>query len=156
MAPEHSGTPTGAIGAHHRMTNDVTAAFCELAQAKARYCRLLDTKDWAALAEMLTEDMVFDLSNGDANVAPIVGHDNVLAAVQTSVADAKTVHQVHLPEIEVNGSEAKAVWAVQERVVWTNGTSLTAYGHYHDRWVRQNGRWKIAELRLTHLIMDFT
>lgn len=47
------------------------------------------------------------------------------------------------------------IWAVQERVVWENGTSLTAFGHYHDRWVRLDGRWRIAELRLTHLIMEF-
>ena len=46
------------------------------------------------------------------------------------------------------------IWAVQERVVWGNGTSLTAYGHYHDRWVRDELGWRIAELRLTHLIMD--
>lgn len=131
------------------------AAFNELAQAKARYCRLLDNKDWPALAELLTTDMEFDLSDGNPDVAPIVGRDNVLAAVQASVTGAKTVHQVHAPEIELDGDEAQTIWAVQERVVWDNGTSLTGYGHYHDHWVRVDGEWKIAALRLTHLIMDF-
>ena len=130
-------------------------AFNELAQAKARYCRLLDSKDWPALAELLTEDMEFDLSDGNPDVAPIVGRENVLAAVQASVAGATTVHQVHAPEIELCGDAAQVIWAVQERVVWDKGTSLTAYGHYHDRWVRVDGKWKIAALRLTHLIMDF-
>ena len=134
---------------------DHVVAFNELAQAKARYCRLLDSKDWLALAELLTEDMEFDLSDGNPDIAPIVGRDNVLAAVQASVAGAKTVHQVHAPEIELGGDDAQVVWAVQERVVWDNGTSLTAYGHYHDRWVRVAGQWKIAALRLTHLIVDF-
>jgi SnoaL-like protein len=131
-------------------------AFNELAQAKARYCRLLDSKDWAALAELLTDDMEFDLSDGNPDVAPIIGRGNVLAAVQTSVAGAKTVHQVHAPEIALEGDHARVIWAVQERVVWDNGTSLTAYGHYHDRWVRVGGKWKIAALRLSHLIMDFS
>ncbi len=135
-------------------TDKTLVAFNELAQAKARYCRLLDSKDWAALAELLTEDMEFDLSDGNPDVAPIIGRDNVLAAVQTSGAGAKTVHQVHAPEIEFKGDIAQVIWAVQERVVWDNGTSLTAYGHYHDRWVRVDGQWKIAALRLTHLIMD--
>ena len=131
-------------------------AFNELTQAKARYCRLLDSKDWPALAELLTDDMEFDLSDGNPDVAPIVGRDNVLAAIQASVAGAKTVHQVHAPEIDLNGGDARVIWAVQERVVWDNGTSLTAYGHYHDLWVRVDGAWKIAALRLTHLIMDFS
>jgi hypothetical protein len=99
--------------------------------------------------------MEFDLSDGNPDVLPIVGRANVLEAVQSSVAGAKTVHQVHMPEVELDGDEAQAIWPVQERVVWDNGTSLMAYGHYHDRWVRIDGQWKIAVLRLTHLIMDF-
>jgi hypothetical protein len=107
------------------------------------------------LAGLLTEDMEFDLSDGNPDVQPIVGRDNVLAAVQASVMGAKTVHQVHIPEIELTGDEADVIWPVQERVIWDNGTSLTAYGHYHDRWVRVDDEWKIAVLRLTHLVMDF-
>jgi ketosteroid isomerase-like protein len=137
------------------MTTPTTAAIQELYDAKARYCRAMDTKDWAAVAQLLTEDIEFDLSDGNPDVAPIIGRDNVLAAIQASIADAKTVHQVHIPEIELHGDEAVAIWPVQERVVWDNGTSLTAYGHYHDRWVRVDDAWKIAVLRLTHLIMEF-
>jgi hypothetical protein len=136
-------------------TRDDLVAYHELAEAKARYCRLLDTKDWASLADLLTADMEFDLSDGNSDVAPIVGRENVLAAVQSSVAGAKTVHQIHVPEIDLNGDDAQVIWAVQERVVWDNGTSLTAFGHYHDRWVRVDGKWKVAALRLTHLVMDF-
>ncbi|MED5810895.1 nuclear transport factor 2 family protein [Mycolicibacterium sp. 050232] len=125
-----------------------------LAQEKARYCRSMDTKDWSALAELFTDDVVFDLSDGNPHVAPIVGRAETIAAVRESVGDAVTVHQVHAPEFELDGDEARAIWAVQERVVWDNGTSLTAYGHYHDRWVRHGDRWRIAELRLTHLMME--
>jgi SnoaL-like domain len=126
----------------------------ELGEAKARYCRLMDTKNWADLAALLTEDLVFDLTDGHPEAAPIVGRDAVLEAVRASVEDARTVHHVHSPEFELDGDEARVVWAVQERVVWDNGTSLTAYGHYHDRWVRDESGWRIAELRLTHLIVD--
>src|SRR3546814_9905167 len=31
---------------------------------------------------------------------------------------------------------------------------LTGYGHYHERYVRQNGEWKIAASRLTRLHLD--
>ena len=135
------------------MHDDLHTCFA-LEQAKARYCRLMDTKDWAGLAALLTEDLVFDLTDGNPDAAPIVGRDAALEAVKASVGDAKTVHQIHSPEFDLNGDEALVIWAVQERVVWPNGTSLTAYGHYFDRWIRDEGRWLIAELKLTHLIMD--
>ena len=136
-------------------TADDVAVFYELAQAKAQYCRLLDTKDWSALAEIFTPDVIFDLSDGAPGAEPVVGRDNVIETVKASVTSARTAHQVHMPEIEIDGEAARVVWAVQERVIWENGTSLTAYGHYRDRWVRDAGRWKLAELRLSHLIMDF-
>ncbi|MDA2894917.1 nuclear transport factor 2 family protein [Mycolicibacterium sp. BiH015] len=130
--------------------------YSQLEQAKARYCRLMDTKAWSTLGDLLTEDVAFDLAGDDPSSVAIVGRDDVLAAVRSSVADAVTVHQVHSPEFEiVSADEVRAIWAVQERVVWENGTSLTAFGHYHDRWVRADGAWRIAELRLTHLIMEF-
>jgi hypothetical protein len=31
-------------------------AFYELSQAKAQYCRALDARDWALLAELMTAD----------------------------------------------------------------------------------------------------
>lgn len=137
------------------LTDERIATYWELAQAKARYCRVLDTKDWPSLRELMTDDLEFDLTDGNPDVAPLVGRDNVVAAVRASVEGAKTVHQIHAPEFDLGAESANVIWAVHERVVWDNGTSLTAYGHYHDRWVRIRGEWKIATLRLTHLIMDF-
>jgi len=31
----------------------------------------------------------------------------------------------------------------------------TGYGHYHERYVRQDGRWRIASQRLTRLHVDY-
>jgi SnoaL-like domain len=53
-------------------------AFYELSQAKARYCRALDARDWALLAELMTADMKFSV-----------------------------------PEIDLNGDEARVTWAMQ-------------------------------------------
>jgi 2-phospho-L-lactate guanylyltransferase (CobY/MobA/RfbA family) len=38
-------------------------AFCELSQAKARYCPALDTRNWQALAEIMTADVQFTATN---------------------------------------------------------------------------------------------
>ena len=135
------------------MPTDLQVCF-QLEQAKSQYCRMMDNKDWPGVADLMTEDLVFDLGGGQ-DVPPIIGRTAALEAVQASVADAVTVHQVHSPEFHIDGDEAVVVWAAQERVKWNNGAGLTAYGHYHHRWVRRDGRWRIAELRLTHLLIDY-
>jgi hypothetical protein len=137
--------------------NDLAAMsdWLALCNAKARYCRTLDTKDWAGFADLLTEDYEMDVSEG-SQVPLIRGRDAAIKQVQSSILTAKTAHQVHSPQIELNGDEAQVVWALQDRVVWgPERPSITGYGHYHERWVRRNGLWKLAALRLTRLHIDF-
>ena len=44
---------------------------------------------------------------------------------------------------------------MQDRVIFgPNRPSITGYGHYHERYVRRDGAWKIAALRLTRLHLD--
>jgi hypothetical protein len=43
---------------------------------------------------------------------------------------------------------------MQDRAVFEDGLSVTGYGYYHERWLRDNGNWKIASLKLIHLILD--
>ena len=138
------------------MTTDVPAIddWLALCNAKARYCRTLDTKDWTGYADLLTEDYVLDVSEG-SQVPVIKGRDAAIKQVQSSILRATTAHQVHSPEIEVSGDEARVIWALQDRVVWgPERPSITGYGHYHERWVRQEGRWKLASLKLTRLHID--
>jgi len=66
------------------------------------------------------------------------------------------VHQVHSPEIEVQGSSAKVLWAMQDRVAYEDGKGLVGYGHYTERYEKRDGRWRIASLKLTRLHVDAT
>ncbi len=129
-------------------------AFYELSQVKAKYCRTLDTRDWKALAALMTADIEFGLSDGVSEPQMTVGRDETVALLKSLVAGARTAHQVHTPEIDLNGDEARVIWPVQDRVVFDNGTSVTGYGHYTERWLRQGGVWKLASLKLSHLITD--
>jgi hypothetical protein len=131
---------------------DQISDWIAICNAKARYCRTLDTKDWDGFRDMFTEDYELDVSGSGGPV--VKGRDAAMAQVQSSILTAKTAHQVHTPEITLNGDEAHAVFAMQDRVVWGPDKSLTGYGHYHERWVRKNGEWKIAALKLTRLHMD--
>jgi hypothetical protein len=74
-------------------------------------------------------------------VAVITGRDAAVEMIRGSLTNARTAHQVHTPLIELNGDEAQIIWAMQDRVVWENGPALTGNGHYHERWVRDAGRW---------------
>jgi SnoaL-like domain len=125
-----------------------------LTEAKARYCRMLDTKDWAGYTALLTEDFTMDVSAG-TQVPVIKGREAAVRQVQSSILTATTAHQVHSPEIRIQGDQAYVVWAMQDRVVWgPERPSITGYGHYHERWVRHGGDWKLASLRLTRLHID--
>jgi hypothetical protein len=121
--------------------------------AKARYCRMLDTKDWDGFTNLFTEDYELDVSDG-TGMAVIKGRDAAMAMVRASIGAAKTAHQVHSPEIALDGDEARVIWALQDRVIWADDHSLTGYGHYHERWVRRAGEWKIAALKLTRLFIE--
>lgn len=126
-----------------------------LTEGKARYCRLLDGKDWAGFAALFTEDFVLDVSDG-TGLPPVHGRDAAVAQIRSSIETAATAHQVHSPEIAVSGEEAQVIWAMQDRVVWGGEMGgITGYGHYHERWVKQGGRWLLAALRLTRLHLEF-
>ncbi len=133
--------------------------YIAISQLKARYCRLLDTKDWTGFAALFTQDFELDVSQSGGQV--IKGRDAAVALVRSSIESASTAHQIHSLELEIDGDVARGVWAMQDRVVWPpDATSrgklaaLTGYGHYHERYVRQDGGWRIAASRLTRLHMD--
>lgn len=138
-----------------------TETYLAISAVKARYCRLLDTKDWSGFAALLTQDFELDVSEG-TSVPVIRGRDAAVTQIRSSVASARTAHQVHSPEITLDGANrAQVIWAMQDRVVWgeeqaarIGRAGLTGYGHYHERYVKQDGEWKIAALRLTRLHID--
>jgi len=126
-------------------------------QLKARYFRLMDTKDWEHWGEVFTDDatLQFDLavstSGRDGKPLPkIVGRDAIVAMVSQSVPK-QTVHHGHMPEIELlDETEARGVWAMEDIVDY--GASLIhGYGHYHETYSKADGRWRIASVHLTRL-----
>lgn len=135
-------------------------AYIAICEVKARYCRLLDTKDWAGYAEVFTEDFELDTSAA-GGPGVIHGRDAALRMIRGAIEKAKTAHQVHSPEIALDGDTAHVVWAMQDRVVYAperrpgpGYKGHTGYGHYHERYERRDGRWRIAAQRLTRLHVD--
>lgn len=134
-------------------------AICE---TKARYCRCMDTKDWAGYADCFTEDLVLDTS--PAGGTRIEGRDAAVALVRKSIENARTAHQVHNPEIAFaeDGQSARVIWAMSDRVEMAperqpiaGEYGHTGYGHYREHYVRSaDGNWRIKETQLSYIHFD--
>ena len=122
---------------------------------KARYFRLMDTKDWDGMREVFTDDVVIDTAEAGGQVAR--GADDFMAFLREALGDAVTVHQGHMPEIDLTSeTTATGIWALNDIIIWSSGMRLDGYGHYHETYEKSDGEWRIKSSKLTRLHTDFT
>ena len=121
---------------------------------KARYFRLMDTKDWDGMREVFTDDVVIDTAEAGGQVAR--GADDFMAFLREALGDAVTVHQGHMPEIDLTSeTTATGIWALNDIIIWSSGMRLDGYGHYHETYEKSDGEWRIKSSKLTRLHTDF-
>ena len=90
-------------------TLDELVAIRAIEGTKARYCRFMDTKRWDDWGMLFTEQATMDVSE---DVTPEMGQQifhgrtAIVAQVRSVVGSARTVHQVHSPEITLESSTA--------------------------------------------------
>ncbi|MGW0662975.1 nuclear transport factor 2 family protein [Streptodolium elevatio] len=129
------------------------AAIEDIKQLKARYFRLMDTKDWAAMREVFTDDARMDI-DGFANE----GGDAIIAFMSEVLAPLRTVHHGHMPEITfTSAAAATGVWAMFDYVEFPSEGApqgFHGYGHYHDEYRIERGAWRIASTRVARLRID--
>jgi acetyl esterase/lipase len=132
---------------------DALAAIEEIKQLKARYFRLMDTKQWDAMRDVFAKDArLFD----EESQTGWSGRDAIMAGLPRVLAHARTVHHGHMPEIElVSANEARGVWAMNDWVD-TPEFTLNGWGHYHERYVYEDGAWRIADERISRLRVERT
>jgi hypothetical protein len=130
---------SAANGAHPNFTD-----WLAIANLKARYCRLLDTKDWTGWAELFTPDFLLDTSGSGG--PSVEGREATVAMVRRSIGEAITTHHVHSPEIVIEVGTANAIWP--------DGRSLKGAGHYRETYRREDGIWRIASSALTRLNVE--
>ena len=125
----------------------------EIKLLKARYCRYVDTKDWAGYRSLMVDDYSLDSDGGLHE-----GADAVVAFVEAALGTATTVHQVHTPEIDFTDADhATGVWAMQDVVVipGENGPfQLNGTGHYHEEYVRTADGWRLQTTRESRLHVE--
>ena len=136
----------------------------DIRQLKARYCRLLDTKDYEAWKKVfapdvvVTLDMAISVGGADGRTAPpLNGLEEFLPVVLGGVEQAQTKHHVHTPEITLTSdTAAAAIWAMEDLLLFPDGSELFGAGHYHETYEKRDGAWVITSLHLTRTIMRFT
>jgi len=114
-----------------------------LRRLKYRYVRTLDRKEWDEFADTLTEDATAEY--GDR--LRFTGRDAITEYMRTTITPAiLTVHQVHHPEIDVDGDRATGSWGLDDTVVVTeHRIVLRGAAYYQDRYERcADGVWRIA------------
>ena len=127
----------------------------DIKQLKARYCRLLDTKDWTNWRDLFTDDFISDTTGSGGSL--VEGADAFIAFVRQNLGDAGrvTVHQVHAPEIVLlSESSASGIWALNDIIRFAPGFTYVGYGHYHEIYEKRDGQWRIRSSRLTRLRDD--
>jgi uncharacterized protein (TIGR02246 family) len=127
-------------------------------QLKARYFRLMDTKDWAGFRALFTDDVRVDVSGDGAGV--FEGVEAFMAMLEPTLAEVVTVHHGPMPEIELTSpTTATGIWAMEDMLRFPEATGigeLHGYGHYHETYVKDAGGWRIASTRLARLRLDIT
>ena len=128
-------------------------------QLKARYFRLMDTKDWKGFRAVFAPDAEMDVTDdAGAELGRVSGGIEIAESIERAVGTARTVHHGHMPEIELTGPDsARGIWAMFDYVEWPSDgdrTGLRGYGHYTETYQKINGAWRIASMKLTRLRRD--
>jgi hypothetical protein len=125
----------------------------EIARLKARYCRCVDTKDWAGYGALVTDDFRAVTDSGVHD-----GRDAVVSYLSGALGNAVTVHHVHQPEVTFTTPDhAEVIWAMEDYVEIPLGESsfvLHGYGHYHEEYVRTADGWRMQRTELQRLRVD--
>jgi hypothetical protein len=123
---------------------------------KARYFRLVDTKQWDEWRRLFAEDAVFHGAVEGARGGP----DPFVDYTRSHLEQAVTVHHGHMPEIELTSADtARGVWAMVDYVEFPSDGTTDAllqrgYGHYEEEYRKIAGEWKISSWRLTRIRVD--
>lgn len=115
-----------------------------IAELRARYCHLLDDRDWDGFVDLFTEDGEF------AGLARVRGHDEIRMFFSQTVprlADGFW-HFCTNGTAEIDGDTARGRISMEYLSV-KDGVSRVSAGHYDDELRRENGVWKFSRRRIT-------
>ena len=118
-----------------------------IADVLVEYCCALDVMDLPALAALFTDDCVVEYGPGE--FLQCHGSAALAKSLERMWRWSRTSHHLSNVLIRFDGSDAALsrsyVHAWHER---PDGSTATIFGQYHDRFVRREQLWRIAERRM--------
>jgi hypothetical protein len=141
--------------------NDVDSllAVRDIMVLKAQYFRFVDTRRWDDLQALFAPDATLFFPEGQENPATVA---DSMAFIKAVLHGTTSVHMGHSPEIQVETpTSARGVWGMEDKIYWSADaaaasglTFLNGFGHYHEEYVRRDGRWLFHRLKLTRLRVE--
>ncbi|MFR9794773.1 nuclear transport factor 2 family protein [Streptomyces sp. MS06] len=136
----------------------------DLRRLMASYVHLADHQRWEELAQLFTPDGTFTPRLVDGSPVRVMrGRREIADSIRRSVGpDATVVHHLFSDVIDVHSRDsADGTWAMEDLIIRPEGTADTprtmhGFGHYRPRFVRAADGWRIAELELTRVRLEFT
>jgi hypothetical protein len=113
----------------------------QICQLKYRYLRSLDTKAWDDFADCFLPE-----ATGDYNGLVFDDRSALVAYMRENLGEGLvTMHQVHHPEIAVEGDTATGHWYLHDKVfVEEHRFMLEGGAFYEDRYARTPDGWRVA------------
>ncbi len=126
----------------------------EIVQIVLRYCRALDTKDWARLDDVFVADATAELGSPEQ----LVGIEAIRGRIRTALDlldDSQ--HLVGNHEVVVDGDTASHRCYLQAQHIRTaaiGGPNYIVAGRYEDRLTRTAAGWRIVHRTLVVMWTD--
>lgn len=122
----------------------------EILRLLHRYAHAMDYGDEQGWVDVFTPDAVFDVVEvvGGRRVNREEGHADLARYITGYPKPPQFCkHVIVNPLVDVTGDEARveAYWLFLQRDDPTGHPVVSAFGRYHDRLVKRDGRWRIAE-----------
>lgn len=115
-----------------------------IGELRARYCHVLDERDWDALAQLFTADGEFQ------GLAHVVGRSAIHRFFSQTVDRLAEGfwHFCTNPTVDLDGDLATGRTSMQYLSV-KNGVSYVSAGHYDDAFRREDGLWRFVRRKIT-------
>jgi len=126
----------------------------DIVRIALRYCRALDTKDWALLDDVFVPEATADLPSPNH----LVGIEAIRGRIRTALGHLDdSQHLVGNHEVVVEGDTATHrcyLQAQHVRQAAIGGPNYIVAGRYEDRLVRTEAGWRIAHRALVVMWTD--
>jgi hypothetical protein len=150
-----------APGGGEKSMNDVDKLLAtrDIMDLKARYFRFVDTHRWEDFQALFAPDATLFFPEGQERPASL---GESVTFIKSVLRGTVSVHMGHSPEIEIESpTSAHGIWGMEDKIYWSTEAAaaggiefLNGFGHYHEDYVRREGRWLFQRLKLTRLRVD--